>query len=233
MSASDAAVSANPGGDGLARSRRRASLSITEAPGAPSGRPRDLSIDERVLATTRAQLLSLGYTDMSLGTIARAAGVNRPAIYRRWPSKMHLVFDAVAPGQPTADEYDSGDFENDLRALIRRAATFFDLPEVRAALPGLMADVGSDQALRASVVERLETQARHRLAQLVARASERGQILPGVDVDALFDSISGALIYRLVLRDQPSSSFANTLTELLLHPIMRVRTADPPTGPPQ
>ncbi|MBL7490707.1 TetR/AcrR family transcriptional regulator [Frankia sp. AgB1.9] len=228
MSASNAAAREDPGGDGLARSRRPSSPSTTEAAGVTSGRPRDLSIDERVLATTRAQLLSLGYTDMSLGTIAREAGVNRPAIYRRWPSKMHLVFDAVAPAAPTVKEYDSGDFERDLRDLIRRAAAFFDLPEVRAALPGLMADVGSNEALRVSVVERLETEARHRVTHLVALATERGQIVPGVDVDALFDSISGALIYRLVLRDQPSSSFADTLAGLLLQPIMRAPLADQP-----
>jgi hypothetical protein len=41
------------------------------------------------------------------------------------------------------DWIDSGVFVRDVRCLIRRCASFFDRPDVRAALSGLMADIAA------------------------------------------------------------------------------------------
>nr|MDT0666290.1 TetR/AcrR family transcriptional regulator [Micromonospora sp. DSM 115978] len=168
------------------------------SPGA--GRPRDPSIDERVLTATRALLVDVGYSQLTYGLVARTAGVNRPAMYRRWPSKMHLVYEAVFPDQPLPVAEDSGDFETDLRALIHRSARSYRRPDARAALPGLLADLGGDDVLRRSVVDRIEAKVRVHLAELVARATERGQVVAGVDSDALFDCIVGTLMHRVVVR---------------------------------
>ena len=68
----------------------------------PLGRPRDPRIDEAVLAATRELLAEVGYKRLSMGLVARRAGVHRPAIYRRWSSKPHLVCEAVYPAPPVA-----------------------------------------------------------------------------------------------------------------------------------
>ena len=56
------------------------------------------------MAATRKLLATDGYDQMSIESIAKEAGVSRPTIYRRWPSKAHVVFDA-AFGQPDDDEF--------------------------------------------------------------------------------------------------------------------------------
>jgi AcrR family transcriptional regulator len=50
------------------------------------------------MAATRHLLTRDGYDQVSIDAIAKEAGVSRP-IYRRWPSKAHVVFEA-AFGEP-------------------------------------------------------------------------------------------------------------------------------------
>jgi AcrR family transcriptional regulator len=185
-----------------------------------AGRPRDPAIDVAVLAATRALLLEVGYGELSIGLVSRRTGVNRPAIYRRWPSKMHLVYEAVFPDKPLPVAQDSGDFATDLRALCERMVTTYARPEAQAALPGLIADMAGDSTLRHSVVDRLEGKARQDFTSLVARAASRGQILPGVDAALLFDCIVGSLLRRVAIERRVTPGLGRTFADLLLEPLL-------------
>jgi AcrR family transcriptional regulator len=66
--------------------------SVTER----AGRPRDQSIDRRVLDVARRHLALHGYESMSVLAIADAAGTTRQAVYRRWPTKADLATAAIA-----------------------------------------------------------------------------------------------------------------------------------------
>ena len=44
-------------------------------------------------------LEEVGYLQLTIGAIADRAGTNKPAIYRRWPTKAHLVHEAVFPAR--------------------------------------------------------------------------------------------------------------------------------------
>ncbi|WP_376707719.1 helix-turn-helix domain-containing protein [Nocardioides alcanivorans] len=71
-------------------------------PVAPSGRPRDRRIDTAVLEAAAELLVERGYARVTLGAIAQRAGTTTPAIYRRWPSKAHLVHEVAIPQGFTA-----------------------------------------------------------------------------------------------------------------------------------
>jgi AcrR family transcriptional regulator len=60
------------------------------------GRPRVARLDQAILRIALRQLAEKGYSRMSLDTIAAAAGVSKPTIYRRWPSKAQLASAAIA-----------------------------------------------------------------------------------------------------------------------------------------
>ena len=76
---------------------------------ARTGRPRDAAIDVAVLAATRRQLAESGLAALSVSAVAQEAGTTRPAIYRRWPTRLELAVAAVAnlaeiaPPLPTDD----------------------------------------------------------------------------------------------------------------------------------
>ena len=56
-----------------------------------TGRPRDPRIDDAVIEATIDLLEQVGYLQLTISAIADRAGTNKPAIYRRWPTKAHLV----------------------------------------------------------------------------------------------------------------------------------------------
>lgn len=61
-----------------------------------TGRPRDTNIDKAVLQVVRRHLAVHGMTGLSFAAVAEAAGTTRPALYRRWPTKLELAVAAVA-----------------------------------------------------------------------------------------------------------------------------------------
>jgi AcrR family transcriptional regulator len=183
----------------------------------PLGRPRDPRIEGAVLDAARELLLEVGYGRLSFDQLARRAGVTRPTIYRRWPSKAHLVHEAIFTREAKGIGRDSGDFERDLRRFIKRTVAAHTLPVTRAALPGLLADFADHPGLREIVIERVWTATRKDFAEHVALAIGRGQLRPGVDSDRLLETITGAVFQHVVLFKQPVAGFAEFLTELVLH----------------
>ena len=57
------------------------------------GGPRSQAVVEKVHAATLAEIDRAGFVGMTMDGVARAAGINRTTLYRRWPSKADLVAD--------------------------------------------------------------------------------------------------------------------------------------------
>ncbi len=117
-------------------------------PAAPSGRPRDPRIDSEVLAVTREMLVRDGWDGLSMRAIAARAGVGRAALTRRWPSKAHLVLDALLGSAPDLSPYDGIDRKGWIEWVVAGSNELFSRPEVRAALPGLLAALRDHEDLR-------------------------------------------------------------------------------------
>ena len=75
-------------------------------------------IDSAVLRSTVELLAETGYADLSVDAIARRAGTSKPAIYRRWPSKAHLVHEAVFPISDATALPDTGSLAGDVREMV-------------------------------------------------------------------------------------------------------------------
>lgn len=67
-----------------------------DAPPVRRGRPRDEKVDRAILDATLEELARSGYQGMSVDGVARRAGVSKPTIYRRWPSKPALAISGIA-----------------------------------------------------------------------------------------------------------------------------------------
>ena len=171
--------------------------SVDKAPGA--GRPRDPRIDAAILRATADLLVQIGYSNLTLAAVAVRAGTTKTALYRRWSSKAELVHEAAFPVAPTALASPAGNMAADVRAMIEATRDVFTSPVVRAALPGLVADMSADTDLNARVMGRFEGL----FAAVRARVIEaigRGEVHPGVDPDRLIEVIGGATMLRLLLR---------------------------------
>lgn len=163
-----------------------------------SGRPRDPRIDAAILRATADLLAEIGYSNLTMAAVAERAGTTKTALYRRWSSKAELVHEAAFPAAPTALSAPAGNIAGDVRAMIAATRDVFTSPVVRAALPGLIADMAVDPGLNARVMHRFTgvfAAVRTRLADAV----ERGEVHADVDPDRLIEVIGGATMLRLLL----------------------------------
>lgn len=117
-------------------------------PSTAPGRPRDPRIDNDVLTATREMLRTHGWDGLSLRAVAARAGVGRAALTRRWPTKAHLVLDALLGSAPDLTPYDGIDRKGWIEWVVTGSIELFSRPEVRAALPGLLAALRDHEDLR-------------------------------------------------------------------------------------
>src|SRR4051794_17780355 len=85
------------------------------------GRPRDERASQAILEAALGQLLERGYGGMSMDGVAAAAGVGKPAIYRRYRNKAELVTAAIRSILPNVSLPDTGSAREDIQQLAEQA----------------------------------------------------------------------------------------------------------------
>jgi len=152
------------------------------------------------MAATRRLLTDVGYDQVSMESIARAARVSRPTIYRRWPSKAHVVFEAAfGTANDTALVARTGDFQTDLREFVHRAVRFWREPVVEAATMGILAERRRDAELHIRTQQLLDDMIRAELAAVVRAGAEQGVVRADVDTDTLFNALIGTTFYAALV----------------------------------
>jgi AcrR family transcriptional regulator len=192
---------------------------VDKPPGA--GRPRDPRIDAAILRATADLLVEIGYSNLTMAAVAERAGTTKTALYRRWSSKAELVHEAAFPAAPTAIETPPGDIAADIRAMMAAARDVFTSPVVRAALPGLIADMAADAELNARVMDRFTNLFAAVQARL-ADAVSRGEVHADIDPDRLIEVIGGATLLRMLLQpNQPlGDDWVDQTSAILIHGVV-------------
>jgi AcrR family transcriptional regulator len=181
------------------------------------GRPRDPRIDDAVLRATVELLAETGYPGLVVSAIAERAGTSKPAIYRRWPSKAHLVHEAVFPIGAATEIPDTGSLPDDLREMVRRTMAFLTTPAARAALPGLVGEMAADPSLHSALLERFADVFAGGLAEWLESAAASGEVRPGVTAAELAEAIGGMTLLGLLTRPaELDDAWVDRTTTLLL-----------------
>lgn len=107
-----------------------------------------MSLDPRVLSATRASLEEFGWERTTIRGVAERSGVSRPAISRRWPSKAHLVLEAILGAAPDLDAFEDVDMSGWIDGVIDGSFELFDRTDVQAAAPGLIATLRDHEDIR-------------------------------------------------------------------------------------
>ena len=181
----------------------------------PSGRPLDPAIDVAVLDATRRLLVEVGYAGLTYALVAERARSSRPALYRRWPSKAHLVYDAIFPSTSDEPPPDDPSFRSHLRATIGRIDASYRRPEAREAVPFLLAEIRDPQR-RSSIVDDLLAQAHHDFAARVAQAVLAGELTAGTRADLLLETVHAAALHHALAHDAYDPTFADRLATLVV-----------------
>jgi len=178
----------------------------SERPAVPKhgGRPRDPQIDAAVLEATLGVLEDMGYAHLTFEEIARRGDTTKPAIYRRWPSRQHLVLAALASRLGTARPPDTGctlcDLDEGMKVFI---AAFRQIrPDV---LGPLFADCAADTGLRDAFMATLFDPPRAAVAAMLDRAAARGDIRPDTDRGLILDMLGSLVHYRALFGHAPTT----------------------------
>lgn len=113
-----------------------------------TGRPRSTAADAAILEATRASLVDLGWSKLTMGDVATRAGVAKTTLYRRWAGKNELVVDAVAVLFDELELPDRGSLAADVQGVVLQFASLLELPEARTALMAVVAESTRDDSLR-------------------------------------------------------------------------------------
>jgi AcrR family transcriptional regulator len=162
------------------------------------GRPRDPRIDDAVLRATVELLGTSGYADLSVDAIAKRAATSKPAIYRRWPSKAHLVHEAVFPISEATELPDTGSLDGDVREMVRRSTGVLTTPAARAAMPGLLAEMATDPTLHSKLLDRFGDVTSLGMTERLDDAAKRGEVRTDVSAADLVEAIAGMALMAII-----------------------------------
>ncbi|CAL9532359.1 putative HTH-type transcriptional regulator [Streptomyces sp. enrichment culture] len=194
-----------------------------------AGRPRSAAADAAILAATRAALVELGWSKLTLGDVAARAGVAKTTLYRRWPGKNELVVDAVAELFDELRLPDHGSLSADIQGVVLQFAAILERPEARSGLMAVVAEATRDDALRARIRALIVDRQKRLVREGRARAQRRGELPPQPDprqtartVDLIFDMVAGAVVHRTLVSAEPADEeWARGFTRVLLHGLAR------------
>jgi AcrR family transcriptional regulator len=166
------------------------------------GRPRDERVDTEVASAVLNALRSGGYSAVTIDGIARKVKRARTTIYRRWPSKRHLVAYAVVSEMGDNPAADTGVLREDLEAAVGTLLNAFGGP-LGQALPGLVADMAQDKELAETIRSEVLAARRRSMREAFARARVRGEIRTDLDVELVLDMLTGPFYYRTLFGHAP------------------------------
>ncbi|GAA2670471.1 TetR/AcrR family transcriptional regulator [Nonomuraea recticatena] len=176
-----------------------------------------------ILAAAFELVQEVGYAKLSIEGIAARAGVGKQTIYRWWPSKGAVLFDAFLmlseqPDGEGAGLPDTGDLEADLKAVLRATIEELNDPRYDEAMRALNTEITHDPALAALYAERLDGPMRELKRQRLRSAQRAGQLAEDLDLDVAVDLLWGPLLNRWLQRSgELTPGYADSIVETALH----------------
>lgn len=172
----------------------------------PAGRRRpggrSARVRRAVLAATIDKVAEGGADAVNIGEIARQAGVHDSSIYRRWPTKEHLVFDALVDyNRDRLPVPDTGSLRTDLLAYLALLSSYADTPMGQAMVKA-MVGTRDDAAMAADRALFWQSRLDHTRV-MFDRAVARGEVAEDTDAHAALELLTGAIYFRLLLTREP------------------------------
>jgi AcrR family transcriptional regulator len=190
----------------------------TIAKTAPRGRPRSERSHRAILDATNGLLEERGFVDLTIDEVAVRAKVSKSTIYRRWPTKGTLVFEAFSSDflarQPLPL---AGSLREDLLAALRAWIKVVKDTVTGHTLAGLIAEVQRDPELAVMWRDHFVVPVRAHHRVMIDQAVERGEISHDTDAEVVLDLLYGAAYHRLLQTHLPlTDSFAQAVVDTIV-----------------
>jgi AcrR family transcriptional regulator len=164
---------------------------LTTAP----GRPLDPSVTDAIRQAALRLLAEQGFVRMSMEGIARAAGVGKPAIYRRFRDKAEVVEAAITGALPPMPSPHEGSARERLW-IVYRDGMPTAAEDYLGLIGGLMAEHRHHPELIEAFRERFLLPRRAHVLELIAAGQAAGEVRDDLDAERLLDLLAGPILAR-------------------------------------
>jgi AcrR family transcriptional regulator len=194
-------------------------------------RPRDPSVEPRIVAAAQELLSEGGYDALTMEAVANRAGVGKPTVYRRWSTRAQLVFELLTNAGVPDPVPDTGSFERDLCESARWLARSMAAAD-RKIMGDRLGEMIANGAFAQRVWEQRLLPDREVVMAIWHRAVERGEVRRDIDGGEVLDDLVGALAYRILVRHQDTDDrhvdelVGRVLAGVLTDTARRARAAD-------
>lgn len=174
-----------------------------------------------ILSATRALVADVGYARLTIEGIAATAGVGKQTIYRWWPSKGAVLFDAILEANSQEDGAialpDTGALDTDLQLVLRgTVAELADATNDRLQR-AITAEIQADTVLAGELVRRLLRPQLDACAERIAAGIRAGQVDASVDPGLAVELLFGPIVHRWLLRTgELDEKFADDVLTMVL-----------------
>lgn len=186
------------------------------------GRRRDPTIEPKVFAAALRVYAAEGWSGFSFDSVAREAGVGKPAMYLRWEKPEELLVRAFSEVHfPTAR--DCGSLKADLMDYALQWAEWFADPVTTNVGLRIRPDCEGNPDL-AAIYDKIIVRPKRRAAKAIGRrAIERGEVDESIPVMAVIDLLIGGLQMHWTYARGPKgrsqrslNAYAQTLIDIIL-----------------
>ncbi len=189
---------------------------------APDSARRNQPTRQAILTAALDLAAEVGYRGLSIEGIAARAGAGKQTIYRWWPSKGAVLFDALlalaeGDGDGEAELPDTGDLAADLKLVLAATVDELNNPRYSEPMRALTVEILENAELAATYRERLEQPVREMKKRRLRAAVAAGQLDEGTDLDLAIDLIWGPVQNRWLFREGPlTTAFTDALVDTAL-----------------
>ena len=191
---------------------------VAPSPRAKRGRPRDASLDDRILKAALAVMGDAGLRGCTIDAVALRAAVPKSTIYRRWPSKDQLQVAAleryVTETQPMPN---TGTLRGDLSELFLAQIRAYGAKQARPMVSFAFSVLAEGEAIPTATgqaMRRFALARRQRYREVLERARDRGEVREGIDMEVAISFLFGAVWARLADLQPVDDAFADGVVDL-------------------
>jgi AcrR family transcriptional regulator len=182
------------------------------------GRPPAPGTEARILAATREILADGGVRSLTMEGVAARAGVAKTTVYRRYRSRDELALAVLIDMVRTVTAGpEVADVRTELVHILRATLDVLRTTLMGRVMQGLVSELAVDPRLSQAFRDQVVALRVEEVAGVLARAAERGQLRPDLDVGLVHELLFGPIYYRLFLSGEPlEPSFADRIVDAVL-----------------
>ena len=177
-------------------------------PAVPRGqRRRGVTLERAIHAAVIDELAEVGYVGFTIESVAARAHTGKASIYRRWPTKQHLVIDSYcAKFGETFDLIEGclGDTTTTRDALVQVGRRMVQVVgDAGEAFRAAACEISRDAEFAAELEQQVNCPKRAAMLQLLRRGVARGEVRPDAACELYGEVLPAMITSRLIVQNLP------------------------------